>query len=240
MRRYSEILCQYRGEMSDAEVLNAIECIYRNSRELLEDATLLFDNRRYARAVSLAILAVEERIKSLWLISYYKDQHDPEHHKEFWAKYRSHTKKMEHYYGSLSLRITSTEEISEDEAKLRAADRNIIKQSGLYADCYEAEGSLAGSSRGLALWMAPSELHSETSAKAQLQLASNLIGDDAETIDELTSFARKALAAIDQELEGSPEAFWNFLVEEYEQACKREFERHKQRRIEELKNKEAQ
>lgn len=78
----------------------------------------------------------------------------------------------------------STEEISEDEAKRMAVDRNVIKQLGLSADCYGAEARLAGSSRGLALWIAPSELHSETSAKAQLQLASQLIGDDAETTQE--------------------------------------------------------
>ena len=78
----------------------------------------------------------------------------------------------------------STEEISEDEAKFMAVNRNFIKQVGFCADCCGAEARLAGSSRGLALWIAPSELDSETSAKAQLQLASQLIGDNAETTQE--------------------------------------------------------
>jgi hypothetical protein len=100
------------------------------------------------------------------------------------VKHRSHVRKLEHYYRSLSLSSLSTEEISEDEAKFMAVDRNFIKQVGFCADCYGAEARLAGSSRSLALWISPSELDSETSAKAQLQLASRLIGDNAETTQE--------------------------------------------------------
>lgn len=229
MGNYSGTLRQYRGEMSREDILDAVECIRRNSRELLEDAKLLFDNGRYARVVSLATLAMEELMKSVRLIEYYRSQHDPEHRREFWRNYQSHNKKMEGIFLALYGRFSLTVEegISEDEVKRRAAASNFYKQGGLYADCYEFEGS--------ALWMAPSDLCSKGMAERALNLATGLIERDMGPEDTVTSFAEEAIAAIDQELEGSPGAFDDFLVDKYEQACKQEIERCKQRRIEELR-----
>lgn len=169
MSDLSGVLRQYRGEMSSEEIIHATECISRNARELLEDAKLLFDHKRYARATSLAILAIEESSKSASLLNYYQIQSEPESRKKFWSEYRSHPKKIERKFLALSLSGAINEEMSEEEAKRRAAGINLHKQSGLYADCYEHGGS--------GLWMAPSELLSKSQAEVTLKFASDSVGN---------------------------------------------------------------
>ncbi len=49
-----------RGKLSVAQMVEGMNAARKNGRPLLEEAKLLFEAERYARACSLAILAIEE------------------------------------------------------------------------------------------------------------------------------------------------------------------------------------
>ncbi len=129
----------YRGVISPERVLEGAELIDRNSRELLKDAKLLYKLGRYPRAVSLAVLALEEHIKKAYLLSYGIVQHDPEMRKWFW-QHRNHKLKS----SALVLRMNFFDQISDEEAPALADSfgkhADFMKQAGLYVDAYEFEG----------------------------------------------------------------------------------------------------
>lgn len=85
-------LDQYRGKLDPTQIAAGINAANENARSLAEDAALLHGNGRYARAVSLAILSVEESgkvaiLRTLALASTGDDL------KDAWRQYRSHTAK---------------------------------------------------------------------------------------------------------------------------------------------------
>lgn len=130
----------YRGEISPERVLEGVELIDRNSRELLKDAKLLYKLGRYPRAVSLAVLALEEHTKKAFLLCYGVVQHDPEKRKWFWRQYRNHKLKS----SALMMRMNVFGHVSDERAPSLADSfgkhADFIKQVGLYADVYEFEG----------------------------------------------------------------------------------------------------
>jgi len=68
---------------------------YKNALDLLDDASLLFENGRYARAVSLAVLAMEEYGKSMIIATKASlDLTDDQEWKVFWKRFRDHDAKI--------------------------------------------------------------------------------------------------------------------------------------------------
>jgi AbiV family abortive infection protein len=174
MSEHIEKLRLYRGEMSRADVLRAVECIDRNANELFEDARLLFDNGRYARALSLMLLAFEERTKAMLPVLYYSQQREPKSRTSFWKLYRSHNIKLEALFRLCGLWMLLTKEpLLENEVEWAAVQSdifnlggryaevatqaNLVKQGGFYADCYEVEG--------VGVWTAPSDYYNNSAAK---------------------------------------------------------------------------
>lgn len=81
---------QFNGTVSYEEAALGIETTVLNAKELLEDAKLLFENKRYPRSIAISILAIEEigkieRIKEL-LLSKQKIH-------SLWKEVRSHKAK---------------------------------------------------------------------------------------------------------------------------------------------------
>ena len=83
---------QYKGKLTPEQAEKGIRVAFENARDLLADSELLFQNSRYERAFSLAILAIEESgkpaiLRQILLIE------DPKALNSAWKDYRSHTSK---------------------------------------------------------------------------------------------------------------------------------------------------
>ena len=85
-------LTQYVGPLSPKQAAEGIAAAYDTAIALLQDAELLLEHGRWARALALAILAIEEAgkahiLRGLLLARTEKERRD------HWRDYRSHTKK---------------------------------------------------------------------------------------------------------------------------------------------------
>jgi AbiV family abortive infection protein len=85
-------LKQYRGPLTSSQIAEGINAARKNSARLAKDARLLFDNERYASAVAMSILAIEEAGKDHVLRGLAMAR-DGVELKKAWGDYRSHTKK---------------------------------------------------------------------------------------------------------------------------------------------------
>lgn len=83
---------QYNQKLTPSSAAIGIKAAIENSKALLADAILLFDNKRYERAVALAILGIEEAGKPAILRSIILEE-DLKNLKTEWQNYRRHTKK---------------------------------------------------------------------------------------------------------------------------------------------------
>lgn len=83
---------QYNQKLTPEKAAKGIDAANKNSSSLLSDAILLFENKRYERAVALAILAIEESGKSS-IIRAILLEDDPKEIKKGWQNYRRHHEK---------------------------------------------------------------------------------------------------------------------------------------------------
>ena len=85
-------LPQYKGKLNAANIAAGMNAAIKNARRLFNSAEILFENKDYATAVSLAILAIEEAGKTSILreISLVTDETLL---KKCWKEYRRHTQK---------------------------------------------------------------------------------------------------------------------------------------------------
>src|SRR5262245_39384520 len=88
----AKVITQYSGPLSIEQAAEGIRRALENARSLLADAELLVEHRRWARAASLAILAIEEAGK-VPLVRALLLARDANELKDEWRAYRSHTKK---------------------------------------------------------------------------------------------------------------------------------------------------
>jgi len=85
----------YSGQrLTIEQITNLSDYCLQNASELVEEARLLFSNKRYARALFLSILALEETSKRdiLWQAIFLGE--DEKQWKEFWNKFLSHDVKL--------------------------------------------------------------------------------------------------------------------------------------------------
>jgi AbiV family abortive infection protein len=80
---------QYNKQLNIKRAVEGINIANRNAKSLYEDAKLLFENERYARAISLSILSIEESGKPSILRSILLEEDDKEILK-LWKAYRRH------------------------------------------------------------------------------------------------------------------------------------------------------
>jgi len=76
------------------QISTLADCCLQNASELVEEARLLFMRKRYARALFLSVVALEETSKRdiLWQAILIRD--DEKEWKKFWEKLRSHKTKL--------------------------------------------------------------------------------------------------------------------------------------------------
>jgi AbiV family abortive infection protein len=83
---------QYRGPLSSSEIAEGMNAARQNAVRLVKDAQFLFDNKSYASAIALSILAIEEAGKEHVLRGLAVARDEAELN-EAWRDYRRHTKK---------------------------------------------------------------------------------------------------------------------------------------------------
>jgi AbiV family abortive infection protein len=86
----------YRGRLSSAEIAEGMNVARQNASRLANDARLLLENERYASALALIILSIEESGKTMVLRGLAVASTDKELTAR-WRDYRSHTSKNSHW-----------------------------------------------------------------------------------------------------------------------------------------------
>lgn len=234
----------FRSEISADQIVNGVESVERNARELLDDARFLLENGRYARSMSLAVIAYEEAAKSWTLLHLYAVQADEKARKKVWKDYLSHIHKaspmgasptglvkdvleslLENGRDDLVPLFENAQEIYkrlQDEGKTI----NKLKQHGFYADIYEHEG--------VDFWMSPSEFVSSDMAKMVVEGISAKLSSrlDESLIQQRKADIREHVRAMDQHPKGDSDSRFVAL---YESLAKADFEAYKRKRIRELR-----
>lgn len=146
----------------DAEQLeNAYIVVYQNAIDLLEEAKILYNNQRYARAYFLAQISFEE-IGKLPIILHettratFKEEHD---WKKFYRRLRSHNAKNEMNVIFNAFLEKPNLDWDFKEIKDEVKRLNILKNASLYSD-------LDGSK-----FVKPSSVVSKDSAYSRIQVA---------------------------------------------------------------------
>ncbi len=85
-------LAAFRGRLPPNKIADGMNAAVENARRLIADAELLLANERYATAVALAALAIEEsgKVAILRSLALAKTQAEAA---DCWRDYRSHTRK---------------------------------------------------------------------------------------------------------------------------------------------------
>jgi len=83
---------QYKSVISPKQAADGIKISSENANSLFTDAKLLFQNNRFERTVTLAILAIEEAGK-VNILRGILTEDDPKELKKKWQDYRKHTAK---------------------------------------------------------------------------------------------------------------------------------------------------
>lgn len=143
-------LNSYKGKLSPAQISEGINLARQNAIRLLEDAQILYKEKRYPSAAALAILSIEESGKRSILRQLSLVKSDEELH-NVWKDYRSHTKKNVQWQLVDMVRqgarkLDDFKPMFDPSSEHPFALDN-IKQIGFYTDCL-----------GQAHWSNPSEV----------------------------------------------------------------------------------
>jgi AbiV family abortive infection protein len=131
---------QYAGPLNAVEIAAGMNAAAQNAKRLAEDARLLFDNQRYASALALAVLSIEESGKSR-IFRELALARDEKELRECWREYRSHTKKNQLW--PLIETFMKGARCAEDFKSLLAPDAehpyllDKVKQIAIYTDSYK-------------------------------------------------------------------------------------------------------
>jgi len=156
-------LVAYMGKLNNKKIAEGINVARRNASRLLEDAEMLLDSKRYASAVSLAILSIEESGKEHILRRLAIASTDEEE-LQIWKDYRSHTKKNIMWFMPQLVKdgaryLDDFKSLFEPEAE-HPYVLNQLKQISLYTDCL-----------GRAHWSEPSAVIDEELARMLVKIA---------------------------------------------------------------------
>jgi AbiV family abortive infection protein len=160
-------LDQYKGRLGPVQIAEGINATFNNARRLAEDARLLFNNRRFPRAASLAILSIEESGK-VSILRHLSVAESDQEVKDCWRDYRSHLKK--NVMGALFDEMARGARKLDDFSDMFREDTDFphlldqVKQIGFYTDCL-----------GRAHWSEPTTAVDEALAKQMVAAAELLV-----------------------------------------------------------------
>lgn len=168
-------LTRYQGPLSPRQAAEGISLARANASRLIADAELLLQNSRYASAIALAILAIEELGKVQAIKAILLQSARPQV-KEAWRDYRNHRAKNVHWIlpklAAEGARTLSQLRTAADPAGDHTAMLDSVKQLSFYTDCYGNVGR----------WSEPSDAVDPEFAKAILATA-HLLNRDEETTE---------------------------------------------------------
>ena len=135
----SSQLVAFKGTLDCAKAVVGINAATANARRLAEDAQMLLDAGRYASAISLAALAIEESGKTSILRAILLTD-DAVSLKSEWKRYRTHTSKNCHWILSdlVAQGAKSLDDLRGiyDEQSDHPKILDQLKQLGFYTDCF--------------------------------------------------------------------------------------------------------
>ena len=132
---------RYKGELSREQLIVARNKIIDNAKSLYEEASLLYENKKYARAYFLLCIANEELGKSIIVTSAIIDLiAETIDWNQFWKDFRNHKQKtrtiehMENIFVSSDTNFTDPKEIQRLIPVLEE-----MKMASLYSDMLHTE-----------------------------------------------------------------------------------------------------
>ena len=161
---------QYHQKLTPDKAAKGIKAAIENSKSLLADAELLYENKRYERAVALAILAIEEAGKPSIIRGIILED-DPKQLKEQWYNYRNHKEKNANWIVP-ELISNGAKHIEEMR---KTVDKNSdhgqilenLKQLAFYTDAFSK-----------CKWSSPKEVITSELAEIILKVAKTMVGGD--------------------------------------------------------------
>jgi AbiV family abortive infection protein len=176
-----EDLTEYRGPVDAVAAATGMQAARLNAGELYETAKALFESRRFAHSVALAILAVEEMGKRALLLSIFLTGVDSDPR---WPRYRRHTAKTAGvnqllvglalaYFPALDADTLNAVAVGPSPEELE-----VQKQLALYSDCLASQAG--------PVWHLPRNLDWEPDARARLaEAAATVLNARDQTPEEL-------------------------------------------------------
>lgn len=154
---------QHKQKIDTEKAAEGIIAANENAKSLLEDAKLLFKYKRYARAISLAILSIEESGKSSIIHSILLED-EPKEIAKKWKEYRNHHDKnslwiLPELASNGAKKIEDFRRIVDIESDHRQTLDN-LKQLCFYTDAFSK-----------CKWSYPDKVANENVAKSILQIA---------------------------------------------------------------------
>lgn len=133
-----EDLERYKGALTLEQLIAARNKMIKNAKELYEEATILYENGRFARAYFLLGIANEELGKYLWATSAAIDLVTGNiDWKRFWKNIRDHKEKtgmLEYTENMLLYTYTEEDCFSPLEIKQTVSIFEELKMASLYSD----------------------------------------------------------------------------------------------------------
>ena len=161
---------QYKGKLTPELASEGIKLSHENAFKILQDAKLLFENKRFQRSVTLSILAIEEAGKSSILRGILL-QNDEKLLKKDWQNYRNHTAKntmwiFPNLFNSGARKMEDFRKLFTCNPK-HTRDLESVKQLSIYTDIF---------SKGV--WSFPEKAIDEELAKEILEVAKILVRNE--------------------------------------------------------------
>jgi len=157
---------RFVGRLTPAQIAQGMNCANSNAKRLLNDAELLCENGRFASAVGLGVLAIEEAGKEAMLRTLALAESANELN-EAWRDYRTHTSKNR-LFAVPFLNAHGTMGLEDLKPLFKGSEypQSIedLKQRSLYSDCL-------GGDR----WSSPNEAICEEMAKGVIAAARAVI-----------------------------------------------------------------
>ncbi len=163
MTRLKEI--QHWGSLSVEKVAEGVNVAFRNAQELYDEAEILFQHGRFARAASLAVLSIEE-VGKVFLLPLLLTTTNQKDLRLIWKGYRNHKHKNNHVH--LQMTKGAQQPITRHSIPpLASSDRwsdgmEDLKQIGFYTDCTYTKD-----------WGIPSDAIKKAGAAQVMKIASN-------------------------------------------------------------------
>jgi AbiV family abortive infection protein len=156
---------QYWGALTPEKVAEGVNAAFRNAQELYEEAEILFNLGRFARATSLAVLSVEE-VGKVFLLPLLLTATNKQELRLIWKGYRNHKHKNNHVHLQMTkgaLQPLTRHSVAPAASIEKWSDGlDDIKQLGFYTDCTTTKD-----------WGIPSDAIKEAGAAQVMKIAAN-------------------------------------------------------------------